>query len=171
MHQGLQHTSHPKMRIHLNGFVCQRHLPFYSSYQVWNQWWKQQHSFFSYSTWLPLLLLWVWVRDIELLTIQNITDDYSQTCMKILDRIKASNVLIPKCLKSCDTFFITMIFIGGLNHTGGFIPLHRDEHDHINALLYVGSNSVLGGDTVYVHGNEPDIRNHAFSLPFRHGHL
>ena len=59
--------------------------------------------------------------------------------------------ITPSCLRICDSFFTMMIVVGDFSGTGEIL-LHKDNDDHINAIVYVGENKIIGGMTVYYSG-------------------
>ena len=82
-------------------------------------------------------------------TIKHLRMNQSETSLFILKRIRSSQKNIPSCLRICNTFFTQMIVVGGLTSTYGDIPIHLDKDDCITALVSMGTDNVISGDTNY----------------------
>ena len=94
--------------------------------------------------------------------------DSSKRSADILKLTETCKDIIPSCLRICDSFFTMMIVVGDFSGTGE-IPLHKDNDDHINAIVSVGENKIKGGMTVYYSGiNAKDVGEKKQSVHFNH---
>ena len=116
--------------------------------------------------WLKYLAKLIERRTLEYLqNLQNEKNDY------ILKKVNFCKLIVPKCLRICDTFFTSMIVIGNFSGSGE-IPIHKDSDDYINTIVSIGGNDVIGGSTVYYSGNSmKNIGKKQYTIPFKHGRV
>ena len=85
-----------------------------------------------------------------------------------MERIRSSQKNIPSCLRICETFFTQMIVVGGPTENNGDISIHVDKDDYITALVSMGTDNIISGDTNYYE----KIDNERFilvrSIKFKH---
>ena len=108
---------------------------------------------------------------VECHTLYLLKDDNKSMSREILEKTKVCKKIIPKCLRICGTFFTSMIVVGDFSGTG-YIPLHTDKDDYINAIVSIGNSEVSGGSTVYYSGkNNKQFAHKQYTIPFKHGQI
>ena len=105
------------------------------------------------------------------LTIDFLTKDDSKKSKEVLDLTRKCKQIVPSCLRICNSFFTAMIVVGDFSG-GGQIPLHKDNDDHINAIVSIGDNKIKGGRTIYYSGVKmKDLGKKERAVHFEHGRV
>ena len=110
-------------------------------------------------------------RTVEKLTVDFLKLDSSKRSTDVLLLTEKCKDIVPNCLRICDSFFTMMIVVGDFSGSGE-IPLHKDNDDHINAIVSFGENHIEGGMTVYYSGiNTKNVGKKKNSVRFKHGRV
>ena len=108
---------------------------------------------------------------IQDLTIDFLKKDSSEKSKEVLVLTKKCKEIVPSCLRICDSFFTAMIVVGDFSGEGE-IPLHKDNDDHINAIVSIGDNNIDGGKTIYYSGLKmEDVGEKQRAVHFHHGRV
>ena len=78
---------------------------------------------------------------------------------------------VPRCLRTCDTFFNQFMLVGSESSDGN-MPPHLDNDDHINDIVLVdGFNIIVCGTKYYTGTSRSDRGVPVLTLPFHHGRV
>ena len=111
------------------------------------------------------------IQDIERLLIEFLKRKRTPMFQEILSHVMFSRHKLHSSLRICDTCFTSMIAVGDLKPNGN-IPMHLDENDYVTALISIGTDNIVGGETVYYNGiSEDALGSQILSVPYQHGRL
>ena len=125
------------------------------------------HSILTKCNWLI-----DFVQHVERLTLNYLLEHKSQLTVSVLDHVQFCKEYVHPSLRICGTFFTQMILVGCFKHNHGSIPPHKDDDDHITALVSLGHmNSLKGGDTFYAEELSDGTLCIKKRVPYKHGNV